>query len=100
MSWSPRVQSRADELTSSGKAAWCSSALAAVLACAVLLPLLGHRSLAMWDEGIYAEISREMLSRNPLVPTWNYQPWFEKPPLLFWITAGFFRVFGDRKSVV
>ncbi|HEY4011337.1 MAG TPA: hypothetical protein VGM11_14375, partial [Acidobacteriaceae bacterium] len=38
-----------------------SCALAAGLACAVLLPLLGHRSLAMWDEGIYAEIAREML---------------------------------------
>jgi 4-amino-4-deoxy-L-arabinose transferase-like glycosyltransferase len=60
----------------------------------VLLPLLGHRSLAMWDEGIYAEIAREMLHHSALVPAWNYHPWFEKPPLLFWITAGFFRVFG------
>ncbi|HEY4011648.1 MAG TPA: glycosyltransferase family 39 protein, partial [Acidobacteriaceae bacterium] len=71
-----------------------SCALAAGLACAVLLPLLGHRSLAMWDEGIYAEIAREMLHGSALVPTWNYRPWFEKPPLLFWITALFFRVFG------
>lgn len=75
------------------RVAW-STALAAALACAVLLPLLGHRSLAMWDEGIYAEISREMLHRTPLVPTWNLQPWLEKPPLMLWITAGFFRVFG------
>jgi 4-amino-4-deoxy-L-arabinose transferase-like glycosyltransferase len=71
-----------------------STALSAALACIVLLPLLGHRSLAMWDEGIYAEIAREMLHRSAIVPFWNYHPWFEKPPLLFWITAGFFRVFG------
>lgn len=71
-----------------------STLLSAALACVVLLPLLGHRSLAMWDEGIYAEIAREMLHRNPLVPTWNFHPWFEKPPLLFWITAIFFRIFG------
>lgn len=48
----------------------------------------------MWDEGIYAEISREMLHGNPLIPTWNAHPWLEKPPLLFWITAAFFRIFG------
>ena len=71
-----------------------STPLATLLACAVLLPLLGHKPLTNWDEGIYAEISREMLSLGPLVPHWNYQPWFEKPPLMLWITAAFFKVFG------
>jgi len=71
-----------------------STGLAVLLACAVLLPLLGHKLLADWDEGIYAEISREMLGRSWLVPTWNFQPWFEKPPLMMWITALFFKLFG------
>jgi len=71
-----------------------STPLATLLACAVLLPLLGHKPLTNWDEGIYAEISREMLTFGPLVPHWNYQPWFEKPPLMLWITAAFFRIFG------
>jgi 4-amino-4-deoxy-L-arabinose transferase-like glycosyltransferase len=71
-----------------------STVLATLLACIVLLTLLGHKPLTNWDEGIYAEISREMLSSNPLVPHWNYQPWFEKPPLMPWITAVFFRLFG------
>src|SRR5580704_1450235 len=71
-----------------------STLLATLLACIVLLILLGHKPLTNWDEGIYAEISREMLSSNPLVPHWNYQPWFEKPPLMPWITAIFFRLFG------
>ncbi len=35
-----------------------------------------------------------MLSLGVLVPHWNYQPWFEKPPLMFWITAAFFKIFG------
>jgi len=60
----------------------------------VLLPLLGHKPLTNWDEGIYAEISREMLSLGVLFPHWNYQPWFEKPPLMLWITALFFKIFG------
>jgi 4-amino-4-deoxy-L-arabinose transferase-like glycosyltransferase len=71
-----------------------STFLAVLLACIVLLPLLGHKPLTNWDEGIYAEISREMLSLGALVPHWNYQPWFEKPPLMLWITAVFFKVFG------
>ncbi len=71
-----------------------STVLAGLLACVVLLPLLGHKPLTNWDEGIYAEISREMLSLGVLVPHWNYQPWFEKPPLMFWITAVFFKLFG------
>jgi 4-amino-4-deoxy-L-arabinose transferase-like glycosyltransferase len=68
--------------------------LAALLSAAVLLPLLGHKILADWDEGIYAEVSREFLRRAWLVPHWHFQPWFEKPPLALWITAVFFRLFG------
>jgi 4-amino-4-deoxy-L-arabinose transferase-like glycosyltransferase len=71
-----------------------STLLATILAGIVLLSLLGHKPLTNWDEGIYAEISREMLSLGILVPQWNYQPWFEKPPLMFWITAAFFKLFG------
>src|ERR1700734_2280721 len=71
-----------------------STLLATILACIVLLPLLGHKPLTDWDEGIYAEVSREMLSGSWLVPHWNFQPWFEKPPLTMWITAAFFKLFG------
>lgn len=71
-----------------------STLLAVLLASAVLLPLLGHKLLTDWDEGIYAEIAREMLGQGWLVPHWNFQPWFEKPPLMFWVTAIFFKMFG------
>jgi len=71
-----------------------STALAALLAALVLLTLLGHKPLTDWDEGIYAEVSREMLSSGWLVPHWNLRPWFEKPPLELWITAAFFKLFG------
>jgi 4-amino-4-deoxy-L-arabinose transferase-like glycosyltransferase len=71
-----------------------STLLAALLACIVLLLLLGYKPLTNWDEGIYAEISREMLQSGFIVPHWNYHPWFEKPPLMLWITAVFFKLFG------
>jgi 4-amino-4-deoxy-L-arabinose transferase-like glycosyltransferase len=73
---------------------WISVVLSMLAAAAVLLPLLGHKALADWDEGIYAEVSREFLGRSWLVPHWHFQPWFEKPPLDLWLTAVFFRIFG------
>ena len=71
-----------------------STALVTLLACIVLLPLLGHKPLAEWDEGIYAEVSREMLHGSWLIPHWNAHLWLEKPPLMLWITAAFFKLFG------
>ncbi len=71
-----------------------SLALALLVSAAVMFPLLGHKVLADWDEGIYAEVAREFLGRNWLIPHWHFQPWFEKPPLGLWLTAIFFRVFG------
>ena len=70
------------------------SVLAATLFAALaLLPALGHRPLAEWDEAIYAGVSREMLETGWLIPQWNHQIWLEKPPLMLWITAAFFRLF-------
>jgi 4-amino-4-deoxy-L-arabinose transferase-like glycosyltransferase len=65
-----------------------------LLAALALLPLLGHKPLTDWDEAIYAEVSREMLHSSWLVPHWNYQLWLEKPPLMLWVTAIFFKLFG------
>ncbi len=40
------------------------------------------------DEPRYASVSREMArSGDLLTPRLNGQPWFEKPPLLYWMTA-------------
>ena len=79
--------------------ATASIALACALAGVVLLVLLGHRSLAEWDEAIYAEVAREMLPDGAwrggwMTPHWNYQLWLEKPPLLMWLTALMYRTFG------
>lgn len=65
-----------------------------LLACVVLLPLLGHNRLTDWDEGVYAGISRAMLGGTWLVPHWNGAPWLEKPPLELWLTALSFKLFG------
>ena len=71
-----------------------STTLATLLAAIVLLTLLGHNRLTDWDEGIYAQVSREMLATGWLIPHWNSFVWIDKPPLTYWITALFFRLFG------
>lgn len=35
-----------------------------------------------WDESIYLEVGEEMIEEQSLVPLWQGQPWFEKPPLV------------------
>ncbi len=48
-----------------------------------------------WDEAIYAQVSREILTSHQwLTLHWQQQPFFQKPPLSFWITATLFRIFG------
>lgn len=70
-------------------------AAAGLLAAAVLLPALGTRSLADWDEAIYAQVALEMLERGDLlVPFYRGEPFFEKPPLYFWLTAAVYRLAG------
>ncbi|MDE3199282.1 MAG: glycosyltransferase family 39 protein, partial [Acidobacteriota bacterium] len=75
------------------------SAIAPTILSAVAASLfflhLGRGALRDWDEAIYAEVSREMLlTRDWLTPHWQYLPFFEKPPLLFWIQSSVFRLFG------
>src|SRR2546428_9570285 len=47
------------------------------------------------DEGLYATIAHEMLSRGDwIIPHMNGLPYLEKPPLYFWLTALTFQLFG------
>jgi 4-amino-4-deoxy-L-arabinose transferase-like glycosyltransferase len=74
--------------------AFRSTLFATLLAGLCILTLLGHNRLTDWDEGIYAQVSREMLQSGWLVPHWNSFVWIDKPPLTYWITAVFFKLFG------
>jgi 4-amino-4-deoxy-L-arabinose transferase-like glycosyltransferase len=52
--------------------------------------------LAEPDETRYAEVPREMLAAGDFaVPRLNGLPYFEKPPLLYWVNAASLRVFGE-----
>jgi len=53
------------------------------------------RPLSLPDEGRYSDIGRWMfISGDWLVPRLNGIPFFHKPPLLYWLEAGSFQLFG------
>jgi 4-amino-4-deoxy-L-arabinose transferase-like glycosyltransferase len=56
---------------------------------------LGSYGLLNNNEGLYAEVAREMLiSGNWVIPHLNGVPYIEKPPLLYWLIATCFSIFG------
>ncbi|MDB5797040.1 MAG: hypothetical protein JWP36_942 [Paucimonas sp.] len=72
---------------------------------ALLFIFGGLGSFAILDnnEGLYAEIPREMLAagdwRAWVIPHLDGLPYMEKPPLLYWLTALSFALFGQAEWV-
>lgn len=59
------------------------------------LPGIGKVSLFDRDEPRFAEAAREMIVRGDyLVPYFNNEPRLHKPPLIYWVMTGAYRVFG------
>lgn len=52
--------------------------------------------LKNWDEAWYAQIVHHMSAgTSPLVPFWNGQYYFDKPPLAFWLNLPIIKIFGE-----
>ena len=64
------------------------------LAAVLLAPGLGRAPLDDPGEGQHAEIAREMLGGSWITPRLNGVRYFDKPPLLYWLTAASFRQWG------
>jgi 4-amino-4-deoxy-L-arabinose transferase-like glycosyltransferase len=74
-----------------------------VIVCEVILVLVaGVLSFSQLDcplqepeETLYAEVSRQMLEEGRLlVPVRHGRPFYDKPPLLYWLVIGMYRVCG------
>ena len=68
-----------------------------VLIIAALMFFFHLGAYGFWepDEARYGEIAHEMIElRDFIVPHLNYVAYVEKPPLLYWLTAFSFRIFG------
>ncbi len=69
--------------------------LLALLVGVTVLPFLGNAYLFDWDEVNFAECAREMLvSGDYYHPQIDFEPFWEKPPLFFWLQAGAMHLFG------
>ncbi|MBR9920558.1 MAG: glycosyltransferase family 39 protein [Bacteroidetes bacterium] len=69
--------------------------LIALLSLLFFLPGLGQVHLFDWDEINFAECAREMIaSGNYLQVQINFEPFWEKPPLFFWMQVLSMKVFG------
>lgn len=67
----------------------------AVSAALFFIPFLGSVHLFDWDEINFAESAREMLvTGNFSRVQIDFQPFWEKPPLFFWMQAGCMKLFG------
>ncbi len=65
------------------------------IAALFFMPALGAVRLFDWDEINFAEISREMIVLGDYGrPHIDFRPFWEKPPLFFWIQTLFMRLFG------
>lgn len=61
----------------------------------LFFPFLGKSHLFDWDEINFAETSREMvLTGNYTQAQVDYQQFWEKPPLFFWLQSSAMRIFG------
>jgi 4-amino-4-deoxy-L-arabinose transferase-like glycosyltransferase len=59
------------------------------------IPFLGRVHLFDWDEINFAESAREMIvTGNYHRVQINFQPFWEKPPLFFWLQVGAMKLFG------
>jgi len=69
-----------------------------VVACVVLVAGIGGFALTDPEEARYAIISKNMIDHgNYRVPWRGDEPYFDKPPLYFWLTAASIKLFGaDR----
>jgi 4-amino-4-deoxy-L-arabinose transferase-like glycosyltransferase len=77
-----------------GKPHWIL--LAGIVLFALLSPL--PFGLTDLDEGFYASVAREMWqSGDWLTPTLGGEPWFEKPPLLYWCMTLCMHIFGPNE---
>jgi 4-amino-4-deoxy-L-arabinose transferase-like glycosyltransferase len=72
-----------------------TSLLLALLGAAFYIPFLGGVHLFDWDEVNFAEISREMLITKEYFRVYvNFLPFWEKPPLFFWLQSLAMEGFG------
>lgn len=83
------------ELASTFMKKYFSYIIIVILASILFIHSIGTSPLFDWDEINFAESAREMIvSGDYLRVQINYQPFWEKPPLFFWMQVVSMKIFG------
>jgi dolichol-phosphate mannosyltransferase len=92
--WWSKAQFPAERSVALCRGSWLPGLLLLLLAGLLLFPEL-NQPLSDPAEGRQAEIPREMLAHEDLLlPRLLGLPYYEKPPLQYWLTAAVYLVFG------
>ena len=74
---------------------YCIPILLTAIGSIAFLPFLGNIHLFDWDEINFAEAAREMLvTGNYSYVQINFEPFYEKPPLFFWLQVISMKLWG------
>jgi len=97
----PADPAPAPGMTGSAAASWKHwlGQAALIAAVALAINLAGNGSRGLWDrdEPRYAGCAREMRQSGDLIyPTFNAEPRFHKPILVYWLMLAAIEVFGDN----
>lgn len=69
--------------------------LISIFSALLFIPFLGNVHLFDWDEINFAEAAREMIVTNNYKHiSINFEPFWEKPPLFFWLQVLSIKIFG------
>ena len=71
------------------------AAFIAIAGAILFIPFLGAVPLFDWDENNFAEAAREMIVTGEYLKVQiNFEPFYEKPPLFFWLQVISMKFFG------
>lgn len=71
------------------------SIIVAALSALLFIPFIGNLHLFDWDEINFAECAREMIETGNYMRVYiDYEPFWEKPPLFFWLQVISMKIFG------
>jgi dolichol-phosphate mannosyltransferase len=92
--WNDVLHAPADDAAQPPGRGWIAPALIFLYAAVMLFANLSH-PLIEPDEGRHAEIAREMYATGDwLVPHFSGEPYYDKPPMFYWLAATSYRLFG------
>lgn len=83
------------EQVSAGRREWAAAFLPVILAALIYVFSAGGRAVTDYDEGYYVQPAMHMVeSGDWITPYADGVRFLEKPPLLYWVTAASFKIFG------